>query len=453
MSLEIYNDSAINSLCSECLKHNQISPNLYEKYQVKRGLRNSDGTGVLAGITNICNVHGYIVNEGEREPMKGELIYRGYSIDDIVANTTEKKRFGFEETAYLLLFGQLPTKSQLEDFTSLLSEYRELPAGFSEDMIFKAPSKNIMNKMARSVLALYSYEDDPEDQSIDKELNRAVSIIARLPSAMVDAYQIKRRVFDHESLYMHPLNPNECTAESILSTLRPDRVYSPEEAQLLDLMLIIHAEHGGGNNSTFTCRTLTSSGTDAYSAYAGAIGSLKGHRHGGANFKVIAQLEEFKENISNWEDDGEVADYLARVIRKERGDGTGLIYGMGHAVYTLSDPRAVILKRNAMQLAKGTEFEREFMLLDAVERLTPQVFADVKGSAKVMCANVDLYSGLVYRMLRIPVELNTPLFAVSRIVGWSAHRIEELITGNRIIRPAYKAISKKQKYLPLEDRQ
>lgn len=453
MSLEIYNDSAINSLCSECLKHNQISPNLYEKYQVKRGLRNSDGTGVLAGITNICNVHGYIVNEGEREPMKGELIYRGYSIDDIVANTTEKKRFGFEETAYLLLFGQLPTKSQLEDFTSLLSEYRELPAGFSEDMIFKAPSKNIMNKMARSVLALYSYEDDPEDQSIDKELNRAVSIIARLPSAMVDAYQIKRRVFDHESLYMHPLNPNECTAESILSTLRPDRVYSPEEAQLLDLMLIIHAEHGGGNNSTFTCRTLTSSGTDAYSAYAGAIGSLKGHRHGGANFKVIAQLEEFKENISNWESDSEVADYLARVIRKERGDGTGLIYGMGHAVYTLSDPRAVILKRNAMQLAKGTEFEREFMLLDAVERLTPQVFADVKGSAKVMCANVDLYSGLVYRMLRIPVELNTPLFAVSRIVGWSAHRIEELITGNRIIRPAYKAISKKQKYLPLEDRQ
>ena len=385
--------------------------------------------------------------------MQGELIYRGYSIDDIVANTTEKNRFGFEETAYLLLFGQLPTKSQLEDFTSLLSEYRELPAGFSEDMIFKAPSKNIMNKMARSVLALYSYEDDPEDQSIDKELNRAVSIIARLPSAMVDAYQIKRRVFDHETLYMHPLNPNECTAESILSTLRPDRVYTPEEAQLLDLMLIIHAEHGGGNNSTFTCRTLTSSGTDAYSAYAGAIGSLKGHRHGGANFKVIAQLEEFKENISNWEDDGEVADYLARVIRKERGDGTGLIYGMGHAVYTLSDPRAVILKRNAMQLAKGTEYEREFMLLDAVERHTPQVFADVKGSAKVMCANVDLYSGLVYRMLRIPVELNTPLFAVSRIVGWSAHRIEELITGNRIIRPAYKAISKKQKYLPLEDRQ
>lgn len=452
MSSEIYNSSAINSLCSECLKHNQISPNLYEKYQVKRGLRNSDGTGVLAGITNICNVHGYIVNEGEREPMEGELIYRGYSIEDIVANTTEKKRFGFEETAYLLLFGHLPAKERLDAFTSLLSEYRELPAGFSEDMIFKAPSKNIMNKMARSVLALYSYDNDPEDQSLEKELDRAVSIIARLPSAMVDAYQIKRRVFDHESLYMHPLNPNECTAESILSTLRSDRVYTPEEAQLLDLMLIIHAEHGGGNNSTFACRTLTSAGTDAYSAYAGAIGALKGHRHGGANFKVIAQLEEFKENISDWESDSEVADYLAKVIRRERGDGTGLIYGMGHAVYTLSDPRAVILKRNAMKLAKGTEFERELYLLDAVERLTPQVFAEVKGSSKVMCANVDLYSGLVYRMLKIPVELNTPMFAVSRIVGWCAHRIEELITGNRIIRPAYKAIGKKQKYLPLEDR-
>jgi citrate synthase len=446
------NNSAITSLCGEFLKHNKIAPELYEKYQIKRGLRNSDGTGVLAGITNICNVHGYIVNEGEREPMEGELIYRGYSINDIVANTTDKKRFGFEETAYLLLFGQLPTRAQLDSFNELLSEYRELPPGFSEDMIFKAPSKNIMNKMGRCVLALYSYEDDPEDQSLESELNRAISIIARLPSAMVDAYQIKRRYYDHESLYMHPLNPNECTAESILSTLRSDRIYTAEEAQLLDLMLIIHAEHGGGNNSTFTCRTLTSSGTDAYAAYSGAIGSLKGHRHGGANFKVIAQLEDFKEHISNWNDDYEVKDYLARVIRKEAGDGTGLIYGMGHAVYTLSDPRAVILKKNAVKLAKGTEFEKEFMLLDAVERLTPEVFAEIKGSNKVMCANVDLYSGLVYRMLKIPVELNTPLFAVSRIAGWCAHRIEELTTGGRIIRPAYKAINKKRAYLPIDER-
>ncbi|MBP1561831.1 MAG: citrate synthase [Oscillospiraceae bacterium] len=447
-----YNKTVFKSLCEEFIKNNRIAPELYEKYQVKRGLRNSDGTGVMAGITNICNVHGYIVNEGEREPMEGELIYRGYSINEIVANTTGKNRFGFEETAYLLLFGQLPTKEQLANFNEMLSQFRELPPGFSEDMIFKAPSRNIMNKMARSVLALYSYEDDPENQTLEKELLRAVSIIARLPSAMVDAYQIKRRVYDHESLYMHPLNPNECTAESILSTLRPDRVYTEEEAHLLDLMLIIHAEHGGGNNSTFTCRTLTSSGTDAYSAYAGAISSLKGHRHGGANFKVINQLEDFKEHISDWGSDSQVADYLAKVIRGEAGDGTGLIYGMGHAIYTLSDPRAVILKENAMKLAKGTEFEKEFMLLDAVERLTPQVFADVKDSGKAMCANVDLYSGLVYRMLKIPAELNTPMFAVSRIAGWSAHRIEELLTGKRIIRPAYKAIAKRRKYIDIEDR-
>ena len=447
-----YNKAAFKSLCEEFIKNNKIAPELYEKYQVKRGLRNNDGSGVMAGITNICNVHGYIVNEGEREPVDGELIYRGYSINDIVENTVGKDRFGFEETVYLLLFGHLPSAERLKSFNEMLSGFRELPKGFSEDMIFKAPSRNIMNKMSRSVLALYSYEDDPEDQSLEMELLRAMTIIARLPSAMVDSYQIKRRVYDHESLYMHPLNPDECTAESILSTLRPDRVYTREEAKLLDLMLIIHAEHGGGNNSTFTCRTLTSAGTDAYSAYAGAIGSLKGHRHGGANSKVIRQLEEFKANISDWNDDGQVADYLAKVIRGEAGDGTGLIYGMGHAVYTLSDPRAVILKENAMKLAAGTEFEKEFMLLDSVERLTPEVFAKVKGNSKVMCANVDLYSGLVYRMLKIPVELNTPLFAVSRIAGWSAHRIEELLTGKRIIRPAYKAIAKRRKYIPLDER-
>lgn len=447
-----YNKDVFKSLCDEFAKNNTIDQSLYEKYQVKRGLRNSDGSGVMAGITNICNVHGYVFNEGEREPVEGELIYRGYSINDIVENTTEKGRFGFEETVYLLLFGQLPTEEQLTGFNEMLFKFRELPPYFSEDMIFKAPSRNIMNKMARSVLALYSYEENPEDQSIEMEILRAISIIARLPSAMVDAYQIKRRVFDHESLYMHPLNPDECTAQSVLSTLRPDRKYTEEEARLLDLMLIIHAEHGGGNNSTFTCRTLTSSGTDAYSAYAGAIGSLKGHRHGGANFKVINQLEEFKENIKDWNDDNEIKDYLADVIRCKAGDGTGLVYGMGHAVYTLSDPRAIILKEHAMKLAEGTEFEKEFMLLDAVERLTPQVFAEVKNNTKAMCANVDMYSGLVYRMLKIPVELNTPLFAISRIAGWSAHRIEELLNGKRIIRPAYKAIAKRRKYIPIEER-
>lgn len=445
--------AAVRLLCEELLKHNQINPELYDKYQVKRGLRNNDGTGVMAGITNICNVHGYILNEGEREPMNGELIYRGYSINDIVANTTDKNRFGFEETAYLLLFGQLPTDEQLIGFHELLADFRELPDNFAEDMIFKAPSPNIMNKMGRAVLALYSYDENPEDQSIEAELMRAVQIIARLPSAMVNAYQIKRRVYDHDSLYMHPLNPAEYTAESILSTLRYDRSYSAEEARLLDLMLILHAEHGGGNNSTFVCRTLTSSGTDSYSAYSGAIGSLKGHRHGGANFKVMNQLEEFKENITNWEDDGLVKDYIRKVIRKQAGDGTGLIYGMGHAVYTLSDPRAVILKENAMKLAKGTEIEREFRLLEAIEKFTPEIFAEVKNDNKVICANVDLYSGLVYKMLNIPSELYTPLFAVSRITGWAAHRIEEIINGKRIIRPAYKAIGKTRNYIPINERQ
>jgi len=444
--------AAVRLLCEELLKHNQIKPELYDKYQVKRGLRNNDGTGVMAGITNICNVHGYILNEGEREPMDGELIYRGYSINDIVANTTDKNRFGFEETAYLLLFGQLPTDEQLIGFHELLSDFRELPDNFAEDMIFKAPSPNIMNKMGRAVLALYSYDENPEDQSIEAELLRAVQIIARLPSAMVNAYQIKRRVYDHDSLFMHPLNPAEYTAESILSTLRYDRSYSAEEARLLDLMLILHAEHGGGNNSTFVCRTLTSSGTDSYSAYSGAIGSLKGHRHGGANFKVMNQLEEFKENITNWEDDGLVKDYIRKVIRKQAGDGTGLIYGMGHAVYTLSDPRAVILKENAMKLAKGTEIEREFRLLEAIEKFTPEIFAEVKNDNKVICANVDLYSGLVYKMLNIPSELYTPLFAVSRITGWAAHRIEEIINGKRIIRPAYKAIGKTRNYIPINER-
>lgn len=447
------NESTIKILCAELLKHNQISQDLYEKYQVKRGLRNSDGTGVMAGITNICNVHGYIINEGEREPMEGELIYRGYSINDIVENTTYKNRFGYEETAYLLLFGQLPTADELIGFHELLANCRELPDGFAEDMIFKAPSPNIMNKMARSVLALYSYDDNPEDQSIEAELLRAVQIIARLPSAMVNAYQIKKRVYDKESLFMHPLNPMEYTAESILSTLRSDRKYTAEEASLLDLMLILHAEHGGGNNSTFTCRTLTSAGTDSYSAYAGAIGSLKGHRHGGANFKVMKQLDELKENVSNWNDDNEVKDYIAKVFKKEAGDGSGLIYGMGHAVYTLSDPRAVILKKNALKLAKGKDIEKEFMLLDAVERLTPEIYSQYKSDGKIMCANVDLYSGLVYKMLNIPIELYTPLFAVSRISGWAAHRIEELINGKRIIRPAYKAIGKRRKYIPLNERQ
>lgn len=444
--------SNITGLCRELSENSVINSKLYEKYHVKRGLRNSDGTGVVAGITNICNVHGYLLNEGELEPIPGQLIYRGYNINDLVGNVEAEDRYGFEETVFLLLFGHLPNKKELKNISSYISLKRDLPPGFVEDMILKAPSKNIMNKLARSVLALYSYDDDCENKGLDSEMRTAISLIAKLPVIMVNAYQVKRRVFDNASMIMHPINYEENTAQCILSLLRPDRQYTKDEAQMLDRLLMLQAEHGGGNNSTFTCRVLTSSGTDPYSAYSSAICSLKGPRHGGANIKVINMLDNFKANIKNWEDEGEVADYMRKTIRKQTNDGSGLIYGMGHAVYTISDPRAVILKKKAFELAKGREIEAEFRLLDTVERLTPEIFKEVKGSSKTMCANVDMYSGLVYRMLGIPEELFTPLFAVARMSGWAAHRMEEMLTGSRIIRPAYKAIAKNREYVKLEDR-
>ncbi len=444
--------SNITGLCRELSENSVIDPKLYEKYHVKRGLRNSDGTGVVTGITNICNVHGYLLNEGELEPIPGQLIYRGYSINDLVENVEAEDRYGFEEIVFLLLFGRLPKKKELKNIISYISLKRDLPPGFVEDMILKAPSKNIMNKLARSVLALYSYDDDCENKGLDSEMRTAISLISKLPVIMVNAYQVKRRVFDNASMIMHPINYEENTAQCILSMLRPDRQYTKDEAQMLDRLLMLQAEHGGGNNSTFTCRVLTSSGTDPYSAYSSAICSLKGPRHGGANIKVINMLDNFKANIKNWEDEGEVADYMRKTIRKETNDGSGLIYGMGHAVYTISDPRAVILKKKAFELAKGREIEAEFRLLDTVERLTPEIFKEVKGSGKAMCANVDMYSGLVYRMLGIPEELFTPLFAVARMAGWAAHRMEEMLTGGRIIRPAYKAIAKSREYVKLDDR-
>lgn len=447
-----FSNATIKNLCRELQENASIDPSIYQKYHVKRGLRNSDGTGVVAGITNICNVHGYLLNEGEVEPIPGQLIYRGYNINDIVGNVEAEDRFGFEETVFLLLFGHLPNKNELDVFSTYISLKRDLPGGFVEDMILKAPSKNIMNKLARSVLALYSYDEECESKGLENEMITAVSLIAKLPVIMVNAYQVKRRVFDNASMIMHPINYEENTAQTILSLLRPDRKYTKEEAQMLDTLLMLQAEHGGGNNSTFTCRVLTSSGTDPYSAYSSAICSLKGPRHGGANIQVINMLDNFKANIKNWEDEGEVADYMRRTIRKETNDGSGLIYGMGHAVYTISDPRAVILKHKAFELAKGKEIEAEFRLLETIERLTPEIFKEVKGSAKTMCANVDMYSGLVYRMLGIPDELFTPLFAVARMSGWAAHRMEETLTGNRIIRPAYKALSHGNEYIKLADR-
>ena len=434
------------------LKNNRIDPKYYTKYGVKRGLRNADGTGVVAGITNICNVHGYVMNEGEKQNIEGELYYRGYSINDLVASIGAEERFEFEEIVYLLLMGQLPTADELGRFSKVIAYNRDLPDGFFEDMILKAPSRNIMNKIARSILALYSYDDFPETKTPEDELLTAISIISKLPVIVAGAYQATRRFFEGKTMYLHQVRPEESTAETVLSLLRFDRNYTFEEAQLLDLMLTLHAEHGGGNNSAFACRVLTSSGTDPYSAYSAAIGALKGPLHGGANQKILEQLDYLKANIRNWNDEGEIRDMIRKILRKEAGDLSGKIYGMGHAVYTLSDPRAVILKREAKKLAKGTEFEAEIGLLEAVERNTQELFTEVTGNEKTLCANVDMYSGMCYRMLGFPDELCTPMFAVARIAGWSAHRIEEFLNGKRIIRPAYKAVTKKREYKPLAER-
>ncbi|MEG1996283.1 MAG: citrate synthase [Oscillospiraceae bacterium] len=443
---------AIKDLCNEFKKYNHIDPSLYEKFSVKRGLRNSDGTGVMAGLTLICNVHGYVINEGEKEPIPGELIYRGINIKDIVSNCQKEERFGFEETVYLLLFGVLPTKQQLDSFQEVMANLRHLPDDFAEDMIIKAPSPNVMNKLARSVLALYSYDDDAENLSLEKEIETSLSLISKMMNIMVMAYQVKKRHYDNETMFFHPLDDSHSTAQAILSLLRPDRSFTKEEALLLDLCLILHAEHGGGNNSTFACRVLSSSRTDAYSAYSGAIGSLKGPLHGGANIKVMEMVDNIKANVSDITNRDMVYDYLVKIINKQANDMSGKIYGMGHAVYTISDPRAEILRDNLKKNIPGTKFESDFILLNLIEELTPQIFATQKQNNKVISANVDLYSGLVYKFLGIPYDLFTPLFATSRMAGWSAHRIEELFTAGRIIRPAYKSVSKEQSYIPLEKR-
>lgn len=443
---------SLTKLCDEFNKYNQIDPELFEKYHVKRGLRNPDETGVMAGLTLICNVHGYLINEGEKMPIDGDLIYRGVNIKDIVTGCKKDNRFGFEEVIWLLLFGSLPNSKQLEGFKTLLGELRELPPYFAEDVLMKAPSANIMNELGRSVLALYSYDDKPDDNSVENILGQSINLIAKMPTLMVQSYQVKRRNFDRETLFFHPLEVEHSTAESILATMRPDRKFTDEESKLLDLCLMLHAEHGGGNNSTFSARVLSSTGTDTYSAISAAIGSLKGPRHGGANIKVMEMMDFIKNSVNDWEDDEEITAYLAKLLNKEAGDHSGLIYGMGHAVYTLSDPRAVILKKNAKKLAEKTGHLDEFKLVEAVERLTPDVFANVKGNKKNICANVDMYSGLVYKMLGFPTDLFTPLFAVARIAGWCAHRIEEVTTGNRIMRPAYKAVATQQRYVELDKR-
>ena len=445
-------DSALQILCEQLGNKNKIELLDYWKYGVKRGLRNADGTGVMAGLTKICSVEGYYIDDGEKVPKDGVLKYRGYNVNKFIEACDKEDRFGYEEIAWLLLFGSLPTEKQLKNFKEILAECRELPTDFVDDMIMKNPSKDIMNKLSRSVLALYSLDENPDDLSIENVLKQSIHLIAQLPMIMCYAYQIKRRIFYGKSMFLHPLNPEYGTAETILNAIRNDRYFTHEEARLLDTCLMVHAEHGGGNNSTFTARVLTSTGTDTYSAIAGAIGSLKGPRHGGANMKVCQMMNFLENDVKDITDEGQVADFLTKIIRKEAGDKSGLIYGMGHAVYTKSDPRAVILKQRAKAYAEKTGYSDQFKAIELVETLTPEVFRKEKGESKRVCANVDLYSGLIYKMLNIPEDLFTPLFATARIAGWSAHRIEELMTSSRIIRPAYKSVALPRDYMDIYDR-
>ena len=451
--IDSVSNETLNTLCREIENNYHVDFEDYTRFNVKKGLRNADGTGVMAGITKICSVEGYYISDGEKIPKKGKLTYRGYDIKDIIANCEKENRFGYEEVCWLLLFGTLPTKQQFEMFSASLKVARELPDDFVEDMIMKAPSPNIMNKLSRSVLSLYSYDFNPDETSIENMIRQSVQLIAQLPVIMSYAYQVKRKNYYRKSMYIHQLKPEQMTAESILRMIRSDRHFTDEEAKLLDRCLIIHAEHSGGNNSSFSTRVLSSSGTDTYAAISAGIGSLKGPKHGGANIKVHEMVEEMEANIENVEDENQVADYIKKIINKEAGDGSGLVYGMGHAVYTLSDPRAEILKEQIEKCDLNEECAKRFALLKNIEKMTPIVFKKERGRLKAMCANVDLYSGLVYDILRIPSDLFTPLFAVARIPGWCAHRIEEVVTANKIIRPAYKSVSFAQEYIPISQRE
>ena len=433
-------------------KNNNILPSLYNKYEVKRGLRNSNGTGVLVGLTEIGDVHGYIMDENETVPVNGRLRYRGIDVDEISKGFIKDGRFGFEEVIYLLMFGELPAKAELDKFNNLLGLSRDLPDNFLEDMILKAPSTDIMNKLARSVLILYSYDENPDDTSVVNIIRQTTELIARFPAMIAYGYQAKAYHYMNKSLVIHTPDPELSTAENLLKMSRVSGEYSKIEAELLDLMLVLHAEHGGGNNSAFTAHVVSSSGTDIYSAIAAAVGSLKGPRHGGANVRVNRMMKELKTNVKDWSSEKEVSAYLEKILRKDAFDRSGLIYGMGHAVYTKSDPRSVILKEKAAELAKATGKDDEFNLYKSIEKLAPAVFKEVKSNDKVLCANVDFYSGFVYEMMGIPKDLFTPLFAASRIAGWCSHVAEEYINGGRIIRPAYKNIIKASGYIPMSKR-
>ncbi|MGI6525984.1 MAG: citrate/2-methylcitrate synthase [Caldicoprobacterales bacterium] len=443
----------IISLTELCLKHGPLDPSLYEKYDVKRGLRDLKGKGVLTGLTEISEIYSNTVNEaGESVPCRGKLYYRGYDIEELVKGAIKKGYSCYEEVVYLLLFSELPTTEELEKFKELLACYRTLPTSFVRDIIMKAPSRDMMNTLARSVLTLYSYDENADDISIPNVLRQSLQLIALFPMLSVYGYQAYRHYHDGQSLYIHTPRPELSTAENILHLLRPDSKYTELEARILDIALVLHAEHGGGNNSTFTTHVVTSSATDTYSSVAASLGSLKGPRHGGANIKVVQMFEDMKENVPNWNDEGAIADYLTALLDKKAFDRSGLIYGMGHAVYSLSDPRADILKSFLEDLSEEKGLTEEYALYTRVERLAAELITKKRKIYKGVSANIDFYSGLLYSMLGLPLELYTPIFAISRISGWSAHRLEELINSGKIIRPSYKNVLPLRDYIPIENR-
>lgn len=442
----------VKALSELCLKNSNIDPELYTKYDVKRGLRDISGKGVLAGLTEIADIHSYDMVDGKMVPCEGKLYYRGYDVEELVSGFLSAGRFGFEEITYLLLFGELPKSDELESFEKLLGDYRSLPPSFVRDVIMKAPSQDMMNTLARSVLTLYSYDDRADDISIENVLRQSLQLIAQFPLLAVYGYQAYRHYHLGDSLVIHPPEPTLSTAENILLMLRHDSKYTELEAKILDLALVIHAEHGGGNNSSFTTHVVTSSGTDTYSSVVASLGSLKGPKHGGANIKVAKMFDDLKVQVSDWEDEDEIRDYLNALLDKKAFDKAGLIYGMGHAVYSISDPRAKVFKGFVEKLSVEKGMEAEFRLFDKVERLAADVIKEKRKIYKGVSANVDFYSGFVYRMLDLPMELFTPIFAIARISGWSAHRMEELVNAGKIIRPAYKNVMAQRDYVKMEDR-
>lgn len=429
-----------------------IDSELYTRYDVKRGLRDINGKGVLAGLTHISDVRATEIKDGVSVPAHGKLFYRGYNVQDLINGFTKDDRFGFEETAYLLLFGELPNSTELAEFRKLLGSYRSLPTSFVRDIIMKAPSKDMMNTLARSVLTLYSYDDRADDTSLPNVLRQCMQLISLFPMLSIYGYQAYSHYHDGNSLFIHQPIPELSTAENILHILRPDSSYTPLEAKILDIALVLHMEHGGGNNSSFTTHVVTSSLTDTYSTIAAAIGSLKGPRHGGANIKVVKMFEEMKREIHDWEDEEVVSCYLKKLLHKEAFDHAGLIYGVGHAIYSKSDPRAVAFKSFVQKLSEEKGLQKEFALYSLVEKLAPEVISAERQMYKGVSINVDFYSGFVYHMLGLPMELYTPIFAIARIVGWSAHRLEELANNGKIIRPAYKPVGEDREYVDLSNR-